>query len=483
KVPAEDFLRSPDAFVMDYLGGGFLRWFFNPWGEALSRLHAAVPDTSFWWKALRVLTHIAHTSMSTYGWSFAFPGWLLWDREFTGEGPHVSYTEQEASERSGELYTPVGRLFGAYEENDDDEPRFTVGDVMRYYYYAENDMAMATSTQDRAGVPFNATPRVVPDVPSDPGRAVPDFLFAKNNANPYDWGDTSPGENNFFPDVNGWIPIGERVEMASAAYVAFTRPGTHRVTVSPTTGGFAEAGEAQDAGLQRLFYNCEVRDVTARVAGQRVLNDATVRLVRGQRARVRVSPNDGRNYGVALLRPQNGELLRLADDGRIVARDASGSEPAQVNRVYSADELFTHLQRPLVVPVREFTIEVTSQLPVLTALPSGPLASLGALPLDNLFDPLPQNPRPGESVFVIVPVHVEVPLEPDGSTLGGVTEPAVVGEATPAVLRDFVGDGVIYRVTFDAGSIPANPVAIRFTVTVSGETPIPLETTITLQPA
>src|SRR5690606_24285425 len=120
------------------------------WGEALSRLHAAVPDDTFWWKFLRVFTHIASTSMSTYGWTIASPalGWLIWDRELTGSGPHMSYTEQEAASKSGDMYSPAGRIFGQFEMEVvppappamvgvfTTETFIYVGDVVRYVFYS-----------------------------------------------------------------------------------------------------------------------------------------------------------------------------------------------------------------------------------------------------------------------------------------------------------------------------------------------------------
>ena len=101
---------------------------------------------------------------------------------------------------------------------------------------------------------------------------------------------------------------------------------------------------------------------------------------------------------------------------------------------------------------------------------------------DGVFAGLAQNPKPGEAVFVVVPCAIDVALEVDAATLGGLTAPAIAGEATPEGLRDFVGDGVIYRVTFNATDTPAAPVPVTFKVTVRGDAPIALQVVITVDP-
>ena len=101
---------------------------------------------------------------------------------------------------------------------------------------------------------------------------------------------------------------------------------------------------------------------------------------------------------------------------------------------------------------------------------------------DGVFAGLAQNPRPGESVFVIVPCPIDVTLDVDDATLGGLTAPTLTSVTTPEALRDFVGDGAIFRVTFAAGDTPAAPVDVVFRVTVRGTPAIPLQVTISVQP-
>jgi hypothetical protein len=354
-----------------------------------------------------------------------------------------------------------------------------VGDVLRYIYYdgVRRGSTIRRGRQDRAGVWFVRRPRIVPAAAADPGRAVPDLLYAKNNADPYAVGDADPAEMNFFAADHGWIPVSDRLERASTIYVAFSRPGdggTHLVTVDQNTPSRAEGVEAND-DFQPLFFNVQVRDVTVLLAGQTVANDATIQLVQGQQARIRVTPADGRNYTVTMLRPITGTVLRLGV-GQIVAIAPTGAdpEPVQVNRMHHPDDLFTHLQRTLNIPVREFSITVVDAPPVLNALPAS---------ADGIFAGLASNPSPGESVFVIVPCPIDTPLEVDDTTLGGLTDPSLTVVTTPAELRDFVGDGAIYRIDFAAGDTPAAAVAVLFRVGVNAGSTVNLQVTITVEPA
>jgi hypothetical protein len=258
-------------------------------------------------------------------------------------------------------------------------------------------------------------------------------------------------------------------------YVAFSRPSdagaTHLMTVAQGTAGRQEAVEA--ANFQPLIFNLQVRDVTVLVAGQTVANDATVQLIMGQQARVRVTPNGGRNYGVALLRPVNGAVLRLDGDNRIIAQAQAGTEAVQVDRLHEPDDLFTHLRRRLSVPVREFSVQVLDTPPLLNALPAD---------VAGVFAGLTQNPRPGDSVFVIVPAPIDVTLQVDAATLGGLTQPSITVVTTPEALTDFVGDGAIFQVTFAAGDTPAAAIDVVVRVTVRGDAPIPMQATIRVEP-
>ena len=255
-----------------------------------------------------------------------------------------------------------------------------VGDVLRYIYYQDGSTSsVITGNQlDRAGVLLdNDTRMVVSSAVTDPGRGVPDLLYAKDLANPYAVGDSGTGENNFAASNAGWIPASDRLQLDSMMYVTFSRPsGTakHRVTVSQGIPSRADGIEASD--YQPLVFDLEVRDVTVLLAGQAVANDATVRLVQGQRARLRVTPEAGRRYAASLQRPGSGTVLRLDAEGRIVAGAQAGTEGAQVDRVHEADDLLTHLRRRLVVPVREFAIEVVPR----RSSPRCPPPPTGCLP-------------------------------------------------------------------------------------------------------
>jgi hypothetical protein len=197
-------------------------------------------------------------------------------------------------------------------------------------------------------------------------------------------------------------------------------------------------------------------------------------MVRGQRARLRVSESEGRTYALALLRPGAGETLRLDGENRVVAQAQAGTEGAQINRVHEADALPTHLRRRINIPVREFDVEVIEDPPVVNALPAD---------ATGLFAGLTENPNPGDSVFVVVPSPIASALAVDVASLGGLTAPSITVITTPAGLTDFVGDGAIYQVTFAAGDTPAADVDVVFRVSVQGAaTTIEMDLTITVAP-
>ena len=75
---------------------------------------------------------------------------------------------------------------------------------------------------------------------------VPDALFAKLAADPTVAAATDP--DGFMPAARGWIPVSSRMQRSTGMYVAFSRPGNHRITVRNNVRDDAEARQAQGKG-------------------------------------------------------------------------------------------------------------------------------------------------------------------------------------------------------------------------------------------
>lgn len=112
-------------FITNTMGTQGIRWLFDPLGQLFYEQDDNDQGSLDW--ALAFLRPI----FSTTSWSglFFFGGFwndIVQTTWFTGGKDYLSRMEQGASEASGDLYSPVGRLRGdlAY-----------VGDLGRYYYY------------------------------------------------------------------------------------------------------------------------------------------------------------------------------------------------------------------------------------------------------------------------------------------------------------------------------------------------------------
>jgi hypothetical protein len=164
---------------------------------------------------------------------------------------------------------------------------------------------------------------------------VPDLFMAKNADNPLDAPATNP--RGLTAANRGWVPTSATLEQTSGIYVAFSRPGDHRITLGEGISEPAQAREVQDKGKQITFYNRNVSDVTVTAAGRTINENDTVSLLQTQRLPIQVTPDGLRRYAVQLLRPDNGATLRAEDDLVIIARTRNGSEEAEICRVYRYD--------------------------------------------------------------------------------------------------------------------------------------------------
>ncbi|HEY3185146.1 MAG TPA: hypothetical protein VGJ77_20060 [Gaiellaceae bacterium] len=498
KVGSDDPTLEIDSWVSTNTGLGGLQYAFDPYGEIAVR---NAPDpSSFWFYFAR----IARDLFGSTAWSGLPFGYFWFDNAVhnsDGHG-HLSQMEQQASEESGEVYSPIGRLRGRLEY---------VGDVARYWYFidARHGSVVLDDRQDAPGVLLTSDQRLVPavvtnapptppggtaptppdpngwrQVPADPlrpGLALPDELVRKKPAQPNAAAETGP--RSFAVADRGWIPASPRLERTSGVYVSFSAPGRHLVSTRNGIDGDWKAREAQDRGKQQLWFEKTVADVEVRVAGTVVPRPADpttplprVRLVQRQRATIEVTPNGDRIHAAALVRPASGLVLRAVGPLVVAAQGTNGVEPVQLDRVHAYDgtshafateALHTrgvHLPEDLRIPVRLFEVEVVD-----------------TLPLRRAADPASEEivtARPGESAFVLVPAQVSRPLALAAVRYpGGAPDrtrnpaPVVTAPPSPAALAAFLGSGAVFQVAFPAGDPPEETAELTLDVDVVGPVP------------
>jgi hypothetical protein len=442
--------------------GQWLNYVLDPRGALLGLAHPR--ERSFWWYLLRVINVLTGPS----AWSSVIPGWFIWDNAFKqldGEA-YMSCMEQDASESSGSLYSLCGRLRESTEY---------VGDLARYVYFADDSQVHTTDLQDAPGTHLQPLIRVIPHVDKatpnaaldlnqletatpvapatlpehEPAHALPDDLFAKDAGDPREVDQTATRSCSV--TVRGSIPSTGALRYSEAAYIGFSRAGTHRITVADSISDSFKARSAQDKGKQDTYFAQTVKDVTVQIGGVSVADatpPATLSLLVTQRAAVTVEPSDGRSYALRVLRPTQGTLLRAPDPLTLEARNVVGDEAVQIDRIYRivgvdryADDFLNrhgvHLPRPLRIPVRRLTVSVVNVLPFRGA-PSSAATSVIA------------STQPG-TAYLLVPTDVLVDptftFTPAPPTVPQVSAARI---DTPAGAAAFVGGGVVFRVTFGA---------------------------------
>jgi hypothetical protein len=505
----EPLLRIAKIGEDDPYGMGWMRWVFDPYGQ----LHFRTRPTpgSFW----DVVARIARYAFSSQSWSFIWASVLTIDRVHQAE--HLARIEQEASSESGDTYSPLGRLRG--------EVR-VVGDIARYWQVPiggtrNTDTMVAPGMQDAPGVWLTDTPRVIPSVAAgvvaaadpngtagigagvtDPGRDVADVFFAKTtNASSNPLTAKAAGPDGFQPSLRGWVPSSAIMQRSSGVYVAFSRPGTHRVTIRNGVTGSQEAREAQDAERQALWFDVNVQPVVVSVNGQTVNDGDTVRLVLRQQATVSVSMNGARRYAVTVLQQARGNVLRASDVNNpllIAAQDQRGAEAVEVSRFYrfntaarAYDEAVlqrhgVHVPTDIHIPVRSFNVEVTNTLPVRNALSLDPASEINDL-------------RPNQDAFILAPVAIgpqglqviSATVSATGTVLNDAERNTLRGnllQPPPALLpeniRAFVGaDGGVIQLRYTPAIILPSRTVLQMTVQVGAAEPrVTLNVTLSLTP-
>lgn len=531
KVGENDPLGGYESFVINnFLGMGWLRWVTDPWGNLEYRVETPADEARESQFAAgvggvfaEIFLRLGRYAFGTRSWTMLPPlfGEVFHDNFYRRANSHLAWMEQTASENSGNLYSPLGRLKGPAHPGDLQDlvqsPLAYVGDIGTYWFFdADNHTGTVVEfgRGDAPGANLRDRPRVVPSLHltavaeddsgepnlrsgvdaavTDPGLDVPDVFFIKDadpraarQTGPPGFRSTNAGLVPWRFDF-GWT---SQLQKTVGAYVAFSRPpggaaGLHRLTVANGIGQGEEGREAQendarwgDGPAQRLFFERSPRDVTVTLAGAERANSDAVTLLRTQQVRLGVSPNGDRRYAASLLRPAAGDVLRLEEDLLLVARGRSGSEPVEVCRIYrydAASDSFDsgelqrfglHLPRDVRIPVRLLEIEVVDVLPVVAALPA-------AVP-DTLYDDPPAPLAAGGEVFVLVASSVR-DFDAVAAFTGGppapVTAPRpVIADATAdagETLRAFLGAGAAFRVSVAAADPPEEPAEVTFSVEV-----------------
>lgn len=540
KVGTEDPFDWLDTAGVDELtGGGWLRWVTDPFGQ----LHwqTRPQQGSF----LDILARVGKYVLGTKCWSNPI---IITSRYFMEAMTQALYNvslEQDASEQSGDLYTPIGRLRGEVSVNGT-SAAMTVGDIARYWYFVY-EFSNAQSTQT-AGIGTNAGGNTDPGLTQDapganlyldqiiysqvtaetgggggsvinrgaqsgalpqaPGMDVPDSFYQKNAANPNEVSVTAP-DRRIIPNDFGWVPQeSASLQLSSSMYLAFSRPttggNTHRVTVDDAIPQGANGRDAQDNNEQRLFYSLQVNDINALVSTVAVTEGSTIRLLRRQRATVRIADQGAKRYALRVLRPNNGTIVRAAQEPEtvLIAQDpfpsAGGgtfSEPIEISRWHEWDadrneyrsgglaRHGKHLPADVFVPVRKLTLQVMEFPPVLTTLPAS--LDFSAYPAAAGFTPPPLN-QGGELFF---PVAANVIIA--SQTLQYVTTPSPditirpivslsdVTSTSAQAVQDFLGDGLLYRLSIATDDPPEEQSSINVLFRV-GETGSSTDITMTI---
>jgi len=135
KIGEHHPMRFVSNFLGDQLGTRNLRWFFDPFGQLFFEKDPNNKGSLDW--ALAFLRPFySTTSWSGVGLLGGFWLDIVYTTAF-GED-YYSFMEQGASETSGDLYSPVGRLRGDLEY---------VGDLGRYFYYHDTRNATGVRLQ------------------------------------------------------------------------------------------------------------------------------------------------------------------------------------------------------------------------------------------------------------------------------------------------------------------------------------------------
>lgn len=467
----------------------FLRVLMDPYGQldVLTRSEN---------KILRWVTRIGRWLFGARSWSLIHPGWFFLDNmphqlstsAGGGNNGHKAQMEQEAAASSGDLYAPTSRL------RPDGRTTQVVGDLSRMWFWSWGSRATVTAVRtgagDSPGYPHAMArwPIVLPSASAESNTTPVNFGAATTNGAGSQLADALTFRDHtrplldpvanvtpaaFVATPTAFIPGSSRLERVAGIYVAFTAPGTHRVTVQDGINQNVQAREAHDGGnsygmtfKQPILFDCTVSDVSVTVGGVPATAGGTLTFVRTQRSTVSVSPNGSRRYAPSLVSPTSSPVLQVDDDGRLVAFGAGVGQFVEIARLHapgSADLVphGMHLQTDnLAIPVRQFFIDVVDTIPMRSAAPTGAalLADANTLVITDL--------AVGAEGVVVVPTTIRGALTI--ATVNGA--PPVPGAVTitqrsvdplPDALEPLLGDdGGVLAFSFSVATSPL-PAALQ----------------------
>jgi hypothetical protein len=492
-IDANDPIDSVDGHVLlTGMGMGWMRTLADPWRQIQYGLDPKPGSAADW------LARFARYAFSSHSWSAAIPGYLFLDNLFKQRknNGHLSRMEQQAGDESGgSLYSPQAKIRGGFEDGGHAKKKAKAGDIARYWHtpsWEHEQPLIEVSNLDSPGLSLTLRDiEVVPEVGAEaegggdvnrgaksqaarPGTFVPDAFYGKRNAaDP----ETATGlMGGLLPAARGFIPPTPQLELSLGHYVAFTKPGTHRVTVRDTIVDAKRAREAHDAERQTIFFDVTVSDVTVKVGGTVIAQKLPldeIKLNMGQRASLTVD-SEG-EWMLTAERP--GNIVKIADGKSLtMVGDTPGtSEILEVSRVYPVVDgkyadavLATHgvnLPVPIHVPVRQFKVTLGDKFDL-----------VGELKADA---PPVASARAGQTLFAMIPARI--PAGADLTATFAFPGPAasnpkviITAIATPADLNAFIGSGRIVKIEFPVDEPPEEPVAITFTIKVGAGAGVPI---------
>lgn len=487
KVGHHDPLGNADSAAMVEMGMGWMKWVFDPYGQ----IEHAVDPSAEW---ARWLLRVMRWVLGTQNFSLLPFGYLWWGRLFPIRAEHRAEIEQEASEQSGDLYSPLGRLTGEVSGSDFAARSMVVGDVARYRFWPNNRFdsfadpldlpgtGRRGGRLDAPGVWLRRDLRVMPDrtggaasaapnltnqatATGDPGRAVAE-LFTNRDGDPRTLannGGTAMDPLGYAVSDLGSIPTSARLQRTLGGYIAFTRAGSHRVTTVNTIEDAGRVADLVGDERQPLYFEVTATDVTVVVAGQTVADGDTVVLVPFQRAEVVTTPDTSRVYRLTVADP-SGPVVGL-DGTRLVGVAAGSGMVVEVSRFYAVTPAGAygpgglagnglHTSRPVDIAVRRFSADVVTTLALRDA-PARTATSLTSL-------------ARGTDAFLLVPAAIA--RAPRVTLIGGTPPaatavlPAITRVDAPAAELGFVTTaGGVFSVNFPAGAV-TGPVELTVNV-------------------
>jgi hypothetical protein len=504
-VDEHDPMGSADSdFLLTRMGMGWMRSFSDPWRQIQFGLDPKPGSAADW------LARFARYSFSSHSWSAVIPGYVFLDNirnQAKGNG-HLSRTEQQACDESGgSIYSPQAKIRGGFDDVSHAKKKARVGDIARYWHtpsWEHEQPFIEVSRLDSPGLSLTLdTIEVLPEVGAEaasgatvnrgatsasqrPGTFLPDAFYDKQSKP--DPESASGGMGGLLPGVRGFIPPTPQLELSLGHYVAFSKPGTHRVTVKDSIFEANRAREAHDAGRQTIFFDVAVSDVTVKVANTVIApkdSPDEIKLLMGQRVSLSVdSPGE---WVLTAERP--GNIVTISADGKsmtMVGDTPGTSEILEISRVYPlagggggkyADAVLAehgvNLPVPIHVPVRHLKVTLSDHFDLVGELKADatPVASAKA----------------GQTVFALLAARI-----PSGADLTAAfafpgpaaPNPKVVITVlpTPPDLTAFIGPGRIFKIEFPVDEPPEEPVAITFSINVGAGAGVPITTKLDYLP-